>query len=85
MPSSRMLRLVALIRTDVSEERIASMIRVTGIGLLGTALAVTSIEARCVWKFALTRNNAHSRKFYKLFVIILIIIIIIITVTIILF
>jgi hypothetical protein len=27
-----MLRRVALVRTDVSEERIASIIRVTGIG-----------------------------------------------------
>jgi hypothetical protein len=36
-----MLRRVALVRTDVSEERIASIIRVTRIGELGT-LAVTS-------------------------------------------
>jgi hypothetical protein len=36
-----MLRRVALIRTDVSEERIASIITVTRIGELGT-LAVTS-------------------------------------------
>jgi hypothetical protein len=42
MPSSGMLRLVALVRTDVSEERIASIIRVTRIGELGTTLAVTS-------------------------------------------
>jgi hypothetical protein len=31
-----------LLRTDVSEERIASIIMVTGIGELGTILAVTS-------------------------------------------
>jgi hypothetical protein len=37
-----MLRLVALIRTDVSEELGASFIRVTRIGELGTTLAVTS-------------------------------------------
>jgi hypothetical protein len=37
-----MLRRVALVRTDVSEERIASMIKVTRIGELGTTLAVTS-------------------------------------------
>jgi hypothetical protein len=37
-----MLRRVALVRTDVSEERSASIIRVTRIGELGTTLAVTS-------------------------------------------
>jgi hypothetical protein len=41
MPSSGMLRRVALVRTDVSEEPSASIIRVTRIGALGT-LAVTS-------------------------------------------
>jgi hypothetical protein len=35
---------VALVRTDVSEELTASIIRVTGIGELGTALAVTSVH-----------------------------------------
>jgi hypothetical protein len=37
-----MLRHVALVRTDVSEEPSASFIRVTRIGELGTMLAVTS-------------------------------------------
>jgi hypothetical protein len=37
-----MLRLVALVRTDVSEELSASFIRATKIGELGTTLAVTS-------------------------------------------
>jgi hypothetical protein len=37
-----MLRRVALVRTDVSEELIASFIRVTRIGEIGTTLAVTS-------------------------------------------
>jgi hypothetical protein len=41
MPSSGMLHRVALVRTEVSEERIASIIMVTGISELGT-LAVTS-------------------------------------------
>jgi hypothetical protein len=40
--SSGMLRRVALVRTDVSEELSASFIRVTRIGELGTMLAVTS-------------------------------------------
>jgi hypothetical protein len=43
MASSAILRRVALIRTDVSEERSASFIRVTRIGELGTTLAVTSL------------------------------------------
>jgi hypothetical protein len=37
-----MLRQVALVRTDISEKRIASIIRVTRIGKLRTMLAVTS-------------------------------------------
>jgi hypothetical protein len=37
-----MLRHGALVRTEVSEELIASFIRVTVIGELGTTLAVTS-------------------------------------------
>jgi hypothetical protein len=41
MVSSGMLRFVALVRTDVSDELSASFIRVTRIGELGT-LAVTS-------------------------------------------
>jgi hypothetical protein len=41
-----MLRRVVLVRTDVSEERIASIIMVTRIGELGTTLAVTT-AVRC--------------------------------------
>jgi hypothetical protein len=41
MPSSGMLYRVVLVRTDVSDERSASIIRVTRIGELGT-LAITS-------------------------------------------
>jgi hypothetical protein len=44
MASSRMLRRVALVRTDVLEELSTSFIRVTRIGELGTTLAVTSIR-----------------------------------------
>jgi hypothetical protein len=46
-----MLRRVALLRTDFSEERSASIIRVTRIGWLGTTLAVTSNRR------TLRRNN----------------------------
>jgi hypothetical protein len=42
MVSFGMLRHVAFVRTDVSEELSASFIRVTRIGELGTMLAVTS-------------------------------------------
>jgi hypothetical protein len=43
MASSEMLRHVALVRTDVSEEISASFISVTRIGEPGTTLAVTSV------------------------------------------
>jgi hypothetical protein len=42
MVSSGMLRHVALVRADVSEEPSASLIRVTRIRELGTMLAVTN-------------------------------------------
>jgi hypothetical protein len=45
MVSSGLLRRVALVRTDVSEEPGASFIRVTKIGELGTTEAATSIVA----------------------------------------
>jgi hypothetical protein len=41
MASSGILRRVALVRTDVSDELSASFIRVTRIGELGTTLDVT--------------------------------------------
>jgi hypothetical protein len=53
MASSGMLRRVALIITDVSEELSASFIRVTTIGELGTTLAVTSKQSvltRATWR-----------------------------------
>jgi hypothetical protein len=42
MPSSRMLRRVALVRTDVKEESIVSIIRAKRISELGKTLAVPS-------------------------------------------
>jgi hypothetical protein len=42
MTSSATLRRVALVKTDVSEEHITSIIRVKRINELGTALAVSS-------------------------------------------
>jgi hypothetical protein len=42
MPSSGMLHYLALVRTDVSEECIVSIIRVKRIGELGTTIAVTN-------------------------------------------
>jgi hypothetical protein len=46
MASSGMLRHVALVRTDVSEELSPSIIRVTRINELGTMLAITSNQQR---------------------------------------
>jgi hypothetical protein len=50
-----MLRRLAFVRTDVSEELRASFIRVTRIGELGTTLAVTS-------------NRRMQRAFYHFFI-----------------
>jgi hypothetical protein len=50
-----MLCRVAIVRTDVSEELSASIIRVTEIGELGTTLAVTSNRR------TLRRNSASVR------------------------
>jgi demethoxyubiquinone hydroxylase (CLK1/Coq7/Cat5 family) len=46
-----MLRRVALVRTDVSEELSASIIRVTQIGELGTTLVVTSNQRTVLKKY----------------------------------
>jgi predicted proteasome-type protease len=53
--SSGLLRRVALVRTDVSEEPGASFIRVTKIGALGTTQAVLSVLTR-----ATRRNNPED-------------------------
>jgi hypothetical protein len=57
-----MLRHVALVRTDVSEELSASVIRVTRIGELGTTLAVTSNQVflHSVRRLLVTANDPSS-------------------------
>jgi hypothetical protein len=61
MVSFRLLRRVALVRTDVSEEPGASFIRVTRIGELGTTEAATSNRR------TLRRNISSQRNigYYK--------------------
>jgi hypothetical protein len=56
MPSSWTLHCVARVRTHVSEERGASIIRVTRINELGTTLAVTG----SVPQFLVTANVVSS-------------------------
>jgi hypothetical protein len=58
MASSGMLRRVALAKTDISEEFSASIIRMTGIGEVGTALAVTSNRLRL-------RRNTNSNSYVQ--------------------
>jgi hypothetical protein len=59
-----MLRRVAFVRTDVSEERMASIIRVTRIDELGTTLAVTSnrrtLQRNSVRRLLVTSNVPSS-------------------------
>jgi hypothetical protein len=62
MVSSGMLRRVALVRTDVSEEPRASFIMVTRIGELGTTQAATS--NRCT----LRRNAKFLPRLHRLLV-----------------
>jgi hypothetical protein len=59
MVSSGMLRRLALVRTDVSEEPSAFFIRVTRSGELGTTLAVTS-HRRSVRRLLVTANVVPS-------------------------
>jgi hypothetical protein len=62
MASSGMLRSVALVRTEVSEELSASFIRVTRIGELGTTLTVTNNRS------TLRRNTKFLRSVRQLLV-----------------
>jgi hypothetical protein len=56
-----MLRRVALVRTEASEELSASIIKVTRIGELGTMLAVISsfVFLRSVPRLLVTANEVH--------------------------
>jgi hypothetical protein len=57
-----MLRSVGLVKPDVSDERIAPIIRVTGIGELGLTLAVSYNLAflRSVLQLLVSANVVHS-------------------------
>jgi hypothetical protein len=59
MVSSGLLRRVALLRTDVSEEAGASFIRVAKIGELGTTQAAT-INRRRLRRNTTRRNNSED-------------------------
>jgi hypothetical protein len=63
-----MLRRVALVITDVSEELTASFIRVTRIGELGTTLALTSNRVGDLYVVTeLYQYNCHNSGHYRLF------------------
>jgi hypothetical protein len=64
MVISGMLRRVVLVRTDVSEERSASFIRVTRIGELGTTLAVTSNRRSLAVSSLRASVASYSQRFF---------------------
>jgi hypothetical protein len=58
-----MLRRVAVVRTDASDEHIASVIRVTRIGELGTTLAATeALYEEIPWRFLQEPHGPTSQK-----------------------
>jgi hypothetical protein len=64
MAYSGMLRCVAFVRTDFSEEFSASFIKVTRIGDLGTTLAVTR-NKHTLRRYTLYRVTSHKTAFLK--------------------
>jgi hypothetical protein len=62
MPSSDMSHSVVLVGTDVSEEGIASIIKITRTDELGTTLAITSnrVFLRSVLRLPVTANTVPS-------------------------
>jgi hypothetical protein len=62
-----MLRRVALVRTDVSEEHIASIIRVTKIDELGI-LALLATDGRCEETLSSTKHLVFLRSVRRLLV-----------------
>jgi hypothetical protein len=62
MPYCVMLRRLALVRTDVSEECIASIIGVTRIGELETTLAVTSIRSTLLYDLGSNRMGYKNKR-----------------------
>jgi hypothetical protein len=56
-----MLRHVALVRTDVSEECSTSIIRVTWISKLGTTLAITS-NWHMLWRNTITTTSISLQR-----------------------
>jgi hypothetical protein len=62
MSSSGMLRRAALVRTEVAEERSASMLRATRIRELGKTLAVTSnrrVLTKVLFRSVRANNNVN--------------------------
>jgi hypothetical protein len=56
-----MLRRVALVRTDVSEELNATFIKVTRIGELGTTLVLTSNRRNATKKYQVSETSVLTR------------------------
>jgi hypothetical protein len=60
MPSSGRLRRVALVRTDVSEEPSASIIRVTRIGELETLAVISNRRTLRIYTISSQRASVAS-------------------------
>jgi hypothetical protein len=60
MLSSGMLRHVAFVRTDVLEERSASIIRVTRIGEIGTLAVTSNWSTLCALVTSYSYRSCHT-------------------------